>query len=77
MTVSPESIEVGKCYLSRAGEVQRVLQFLPRDKVHYEYRGSPNIGAYRWTESTLEFASFVVLLEREVPCDWTPATDEA
>lgn len=33
MSIPPESIEVGKCYLSNDGRVRRVVKFLPEGRV--------------------------------------------
>ena len=75
MSVPPESIQIGKCYLTHAGEVRRVLRLLPEDRVHYEARESAVLRAFGWREGVLELAPFAVLVEREVPCDWKPETE--
>ncbi len=75
MTVPPESIEVGKCYLTRSGEIRRVLLILPHGPVHYEARRAAILQAFGWHEGVLELALFAALIEREVPCDWTPEAD--
>ncbi len=72
MSVSPESIQPGKCYLTHSGEVRRVLRFLPERQVHYETRQAAVLMAFGWKEGVLEPTPFAALLEREVPCDWTP-----
>ena len=38
MSIPPESIQVGQCYLMLDGEVRRVLRLLPNQGVHYESR---------------------------------------
>ncbi len=77
MAVPRESIEVGKCYLTRSGEIRRVLHILPHGPVHYEARRAAVLQAFGWQEGVLELALFAALIEREVPCDWTPGADEA
>jgi hypothetical protein len=48
MSVPPESIEVGKCYLSKAGWVWRVVQILPDGSILYEQRTS-HVRPRSWT----------------------------
>jgi hypothetical protein len=75
MTVPPESIEVGKCYLTRNDQVVRVMKLLSDGHVIYAFRSSAVAEAFGWTGAQTEIRSFIHLLEREVPCDWTPASD--
>ena len=77
MTIPPGSIAVGRCYLTHSGEVRRVLRFLLEDRVHYEFREAAVARAFGWKEGVLELAPFAALIEREVPCNWTPEADEA
>lgn len=59
MSISPESIEAGKCYLatgSKALWIRRVIEVLPDGRVQYK-------------------DVFASMLQREVPCDWTPEGD--
>ncbi len=77
MSISPESIGVGKCYLTRSGEIRRVLHILPHGQVRYEARRAAVLQSFGWTEGVLELALFAALIEREVPCDWTSDADEA
>ncbi len=71
MSVPPESIEVGKCYLTNSGFVRRVLEISPQGWIVYERRP-----AYRpeavWLECNQHLSGFAPQIEREVPCDWTP-----
>lgn len=77
MTIPLERMDVGKCYLTRSGEIRRVLHILPHGQVHYEARRAAVLQEFGWTEGVLELALFAALIEREVPCDWTPGADEA
>ncbi len=45
--------------------------------MHYQFREAAVTRAFGWTEGVLELAPFAALVEREVPCDWTPGVDEA
>ena len=76
MTVPPKSLEVGKCYLTLSGEVRRVLRILPEGQVHYEARQAAVLTAFGWRAGVLEPTPFAALLDREVPCDWTPSPAE-
>jgi hypothetical protein len=38
VSLPPESIEVGKCYLTDVGQVRRILHILPNGRVAYERR---------------------------------------
>ena len=38
MSVPPERIEVGKCYLMESGQVRRVLRIMPDGRFQYEHR---------------------------------------
>ncbi len=40
MTIPPESIEVGKCYLMETGHVRRVTRMLPGGRVQFEQRAA-------------------------------------
>ena len=71
MTVPPESIEAGKWYLITNGQVARV-QNLQAGAVHYEFRSSVAAMAFGWTSAITDIRTFGHLIEREVPCDWTP-----
>ncbi len=74
MTVPPEGIEVGKCYLTDGGIVRRVVAILPDRRIQYEWRGRLRLS---WKSGILVAREFAQQAEREVPCDWTADTDEA
>ncbi len=74
MSVRPESIQAGKCYLAKGGRavrIRRVIRVLPDGRVQYEQR-SPRTTWQRGIQHKDVFAS---MLQREVPCDWTPEMD--
>jgi hypothetical protein len=76
MSVSPESIKVGQCYLTLSGQVRRVVRLLPDGRVQYETRGGAVARAFNWRTDVLDLRSFAFSVERPVPCDWTPEMDE-
>jgi hypothetical protein len=73
--IDPESIEVGRCYLMKSGYVRRVVAFLP-GRVLYETRAqaTKRIG-WAWKRGIVDLKTFAAMVERPVPCDWTPDTD--
>ena len=84
MSVPPESIEVGKCYLPRgylaAGgkslRVRRVKQIRPDGRVQFEQRRGPVPAGRPWPMAgTMQLDAFALAVEREVPWDWTPEMD--
>ncbi len=77
MTIPPESIEVGKCYLMGTGHVRQVRRLMPDGRVQYEHRAAHQTYAGAWKPGMQEGRSFAFQVEREVPCDWTPGADEA
>ncbi len=75
MSIPPESIQVGQCYLTRNGQVARVVTLLPDGRTRYQFRSSAVARAFGWYEAKTDLRSFSHLVEREVPCDWTPEGD--
>ncbi len=75
MSVPPESIEVGQCYPTDAGQVRRVLSLLPGNRVQFEHRTGTR-GMKTWRSGMLDLRSFAFSAEHLVSCDWTPESDE-
>ena len=75
MTVLPESIQVGRCYLTDAARVQRVLEITSDGRVVYAHR-STRSWHKAWTPGTASLRAFALITLREVPCDWSPEADE-
>jgi hypothetical protein len=75
MTVPPESIQVGKCYLSNNGMVRRVVRLMPDGRVQYETRSGPLRNAKTWKPGMLQIRDFASSAQREVPCNWAPEGD--
>ncbi len=73
MSIPPESIEVGKCYLTAGNIVRRVVKVLPDQRIQYEWRGGYRT---RWKAGILISREFALAVEREVHCDWTPEQEE-
>ena len=67
MTDAHGRIEVGKCYLTDAASVRRVVAVHPDGRVQYEWR----LGHRKtWKVGILSLREFAAAAEREVPCDW-------
>ena len=74
VSIPPESIEPGKCYLTGEGQVHRVRRPLPDGRVKYEYRRA--VEAHGWTPGGVtDLIAFACRVERPVPCDWAPEND--
>ena len=76
MTIPPESIQSGQCYLTTNSQVARVLRLSAEGRVNYEFRDSRVVKALGWTAAVTDLRSFAHLAVRPVPCDWTPETDQ-
>ncbi len=75
MSLPPESIEVGRCYLTDAGRVQQVLGISPDGQVSLAHR-STREEQQPWTAGTASLQAFAYISVREVPCDWPPEIDK-
>jgi hypothetical protein len=74
MSVAPESIEVGKCYLTDASRVQRVIEITPAGEVIHQHR-STRERQEEWIAGIATLRAFAFITVREVPCDWAPEKD--
>ncbi len=72
MSIEPQSIQVGQCYLSDGGMVRRVVRILPDGRVQYEWRGGNRLN---WKPGILSSLEFTASTERLVPCSWAPEDD--
>ena len=81
MSLPPESIQVGKCYLvrtkrtDRPHSVRRVVRIMPNTLIQYELRTSSGRLA-SWRPGMQDRRSFAAMVVREVSCDWTPEVAE-
>jgi hypothetical protein len=73
MPAEPDPIAAGRCYLTDGTILRRVLRILPDGRVQYEWRGGART---RWKPGILPMREFAAAIDRSVPCDWTPETDE-
>lgn len=77
MTIPEETIQVGRCYLGDNGRVWRVVRIWPDGRVQFEFRSRTQKDAKVWKPGMLEGATFAASAQRQIPCDWTPESDEA
>ncbi len=74
MPVPPESIEVGKCYLTAAQRLLQVRRISRESRVTFGYRDDHLTEPEVWWAGVLNLPDFAAAAIREVPCDWTPET---
>ncbi len=74
MSIDPENIQIGQCYLTNSGHVRRVLRILP-GKVQFASRLASTRPRKDLKVDVLDLRSFVFSVERTVPCDWTSESD--
>ena len=76
MSIPVSALEVGKCYLTNGSRVWRITQLLPDGRIVYEHRPGHVSQARTWKAGILIGPLVETVLEREVPCDWTPELRE-
>jgi hypothetical protein len=76
VTIPPESIEVGKCYLDDRRRVLHVTHVTLDSRVRFKYHEVHPTMADAWWAGMLNLRDFAVAAVREVPCDWTPEQEE-
>jgi hypothetical protein len=73
MSVPPESIEVGQCFLFRGEVIRRVVSIMPNGDVQYELRGPRPLKGWRPGKGRLNaFASAAI---KAVSCDYEPGSE--
>jgi hypothetical protein len=77
MSVAPESIQVGQCYLTAKGLILRVIEVTPEGYAIYETRRGRVREGHPWPRRASTPLSFLRRrIERPVPCDWTPEAED-
>ena len=74
MPISPESIQVDRCYLTESGSIWKVTSTGSDGTVRYTERVGAGPWLYGGTKQRRKHA-FAATVLREVPCDWTPERD--
>lgn len=76
MSVPPESIEAGKCYVTEDGQVRRILS-IKAAMVTYEVRG-PQMVEGKWPRRSMAtLGRFAADVERLVLCNFEPGVGAA
>lgn len=78
MVVSPEDIQVGKCYLAdhrQYPQVWRVVSIFSDGRINYENRPMVPKGRVLWRIGMTTVTLFASAVSREVPCDWRPSAE--
>ena len=75
MPVPRSSIQAGQCDLTLNGRVARVVKLLPDGDLHYQFRDATLAKAFGWHSGKTTVGTFVLMVERPVPCDWTPEAE--
>ncbi len=76
MSIPPESIQVGQCYLMETGQVVSIMALLPSGAVQFLQRAGHTPEWARSKARVLNLRSFAFSAERPVSCDWTPESDD-
>ena len=76
MSIDPQSIQVGQCYLSDTGKVRRVLNILPDGRVQFEARNRTDRTGLRSKLDIMSAEAFAASTERPIRCDWVRGEDE-
>jgi hypothetical protein len=71
MSIPPESIQAGKCYLDDRHRILHVTHVTPDSFVRFKYRDAHLAMADAWWAGMLSLQDFAAAAAREVPCDWT------
>jgi hypothetical protein len=74
VAIPPESIQVGRCYLTHDGKVRKVTSADSDGSMRYTERTGTGPWVYGGTKKRGRLV-FAAALAREVPCDWTPEGD--
>jgi hypothetical protein len=74
MSLPPDSLKAGECYLMRSGQVRRII-VLDGDRVRYEAR-QKHWKHWAWHPGIVPTTVLASMVERAVPLEWTPETDE-
>ena len=78
MSIPPESIQVGQCYLSETGKVCRVTGVLPDQRVQFAWRNAASRRmVWRREVGIMSVADFARSIEHSVPCDWMVESNKA
>ena len=72
MPAQAQTFEAGESFLTKDGRVVQVLSILSDGSLTYRFRRAATEAPLRWTGAIAVPPVFAALVERPVPCDWTP-----
>ena len=78
MSLPPETIKIGQCYLADGRaypQVRQVVRVFPDRRLEYKHRPARPEKKHLWRTAMSDIRAFAVVASREIPCDWTPETD--
>ena len=76
VSIAPETITIGQCYLTRSGQVRRVRAITEGRVLFDSRRRSPKGPRWIWYPSILDLQVFAAAAERPIPEDWTSEADK-
>ena len=79
MSVPPESLAVGKCYLADRGlgpRICRILEINPDVGILYEHRPPGANRWFKWRQARTGVQIFAEYVMGEVSPDWTPEREK-
>ncbi len=76
MSAPRKSIQAGQCYLTLNWQVARVVKLLPDGDLHYQFCNATLAKAFGWHSGQSTLDTFVLIVERSVPCDSASAAEK-
>ena len=77
MSISPDTVQVGHCYLAQGQRFLQVTHVTPDGRVRFKYRDyRASSRPDTWWAGMLNLRDFAATARREIPCDWTPETNK-
>jgi hypothetical protein len=75
VSVIPDDVQVGNCFITDREQVRRVTEITADDKVQYQARGAEFEGEASWGPGSVlsnppTRAEFAAEVARRVTCDW-------
>ncbi len=76
MSIDPENIQIGQCYLMKSGKVRQVIA-IHEDRVEFGTRAATRlIPGWTWRRAMTDLKVFASMIERPVSEDWIPESDK-
>lgn len=76
MSVAPDTVQVGHCYLAKGQRFLQVTHVTPDGRVRFKYLdSSASSRPDTWWAGMQNLRDFAATALREIPCDWTSETN--